>query len=111
MRPVVIVLLDPTTHVGPCFFQAAILRRPHFFLLQAAMEPFDVAVALRVMIRRAAVRDAEPVQGFDEPERSELGPIIGGQSDTRLPAARGKPFENRLLDRVEGFFGAATMRK
>jgi hypothetical protein len=37
-----------------------------------AMEPFDVAVALRVMIRRASMRDAQPVQGLDEPGRSEL---------------------------------------
>ena len=47
-----IVLLDPTSDRCACFFQAPILRRPDFLLFQAAMEPFDVAVAFRVMIRR-----------------------------------------------------------
>ena len=58
MRPIVIVLLDPTSDAGSRFFQAAILRRPDFLFFQAAMEPFDVAVAFWVMMRRAAVRDA-----------------------------------------------------
>ena len=39
MRPVVIVLLDPTSHRGTRFFQASIFRRPDFLFLQAAMEP------------------------------------------------------------------------
>ena len=53
MRPVVIVLLDPTGDAGASLFQAPILRRPHFFFLQAAMEPFDVAVALGMVVSRA----------------------------------------------------------
>ena len=61
MRPVVIVLLDPTSDASSCFFQAAILRRPDFFFLQAAMEPLDIAVAFRVMIGRPPVSDAQPV--------------------------------------------------
>ena len=44
---------------GSRFFHAAIFRRPDFLFLQTAMEPFDVTVALRVMIRRASVRDAQ----------------------------------------------------
>ena len=72
VRPVVIVLLDPASDAGACFFQAPILRRPHFFFLQAAMDPFDVAVALRVMIGRAAMGDPEPPQCFQEPRGSEL---------------------------------------
>ena len=52
VRPVVIVLIDPTSDRGSRFFQAPILRRPDFLLFQAAMEAFDVAVAFRVMIRR-----------------------------------------------------------
>ena len=44
MRPIVIVLLDPTSDAGSRFFQAAILRRPDFLFFQAAMEPFDVAL-------------------------------------------------------------------
>jgi hypothetical protein len=58
VRPVVIVLLDPTSDAVACFLQTAILRRPDFLLLQAAMEPFDVAVTLRVMVGRAAMGDA-----------------------------------------------------
>jgi hypothetical protein len=58
MRPLVIVLLNPTSDAGPCFFQAAVRRRLDFLFLQAATEPFDVAVALRVMIGRVPVRDA-----------------------------------------------------
>jgi len=46
VRPVVIVLLDPTSDRGSRFFQAPILRRPDFLLFQAAMEPFDVAVGV-----------------------------------------------------------------
>ena len=57
MRPVVIVLLDPTSDAGPRFGQGAIFRGPDFLFFQAAMEPFYVAVALRVMIRRAPMRD------------------------------------------------------
>ena len=72
MRPVVIVLLDPTSDRCPRFFQAPILRRPDFLFLLAAMEPFNVTVAFRVMIRRPSVRDAEPCERFQEPRRSEL---------------------------------------
>ncbi len=72
VRPVVIVLLDPTSDRGSRFLQAAILGGPHFFFFQAAVEPFDVAVAFRVMIGRAPMRDPQPVQGLDEPGRSEL---------------------------------------
>ena len=50
-RPIVIVLLDPVSDAGLRFFQDA-------------MEPLDVAVALRMMIRRAPVRDAEPPPAF-----------------------------------------------
>ncbi len=48
MRPVMIVLLDPTGDAGASFFQAPILRSPDFLFLQAAMEPFNVAVTFRV---------------------------------------------------------------
>ena len=75
MRPVVIVLLDPTSDARSRFFQTAILSRPDFLFLQAAMEPFDVAVAFRVMIRRAPVRDAEPRERFQEARRGELRAI------------------------------------
>ena len=49
VRPVLIVLLDPTSDAGPRFVQGAVLRDPDFLFFQAAMEPLDVAVALWVM--------------------------------------------------------------
>ena len=58
MRPVVIVLFDPTSDRCARLFDAAILVHPDFLLLQAAMEPFDVTVSFRMVIRRSAVRDA-----------------------------------------------------
>ena len=64
MRPVVIVLLDPATDRFSRFFHASIFCRPDFLFLQAAMEPFDVAVAFRVMIRRPPMGDAEPPERF-----------------------------------------------
>jgi hypothetical protein len=72
MRPVVIVFLDPTSDADLRFFQTAILRRPDFLFLQAAMKLFDVAVAFRVMIGRSPMGDAEPPQRFQETRGSEL---------------------------------------
>jgi hypothetical protein len=48
MRAVGIVLLDPASDRPLRFLHDALLRRPDFFFLQAAMEPFDIGVALRV---------------------------------------------------------------
>ena len=85
-----IVLLYPASNRCSRFFQAAMLRRPDtpaplsslllraFLLFQAAMEPFDVAVAFRVMIRRTPMCDAEPPERFQEARRSELRSIVGG---------------------------------
>jgi hypothetical protein len=61
MRPVVIVLLDLTSDADTRLFHDSMFRCPHFLFFQDAMEPFDVAVALRAMIRRPPVRDAQPV--------------------------------------------------
>jgi hypothetical protein len=46
--------------------------------LQAAMKPLDVAVAFRVMIGGAAVRDAEAGKRFQKPRRSEPRAIVRG---------------------------------
>src|SRR5579864_5420358 len=101
VRPVVIVFLDPTRDRCSRFFQASILRRPDFLFFQAAMEPFNVAVSFRVMIGRASMRDAQPIQSLDEPGRSELRAVVGGQRYAGLAAALGQPFEYRLLHRYE----------
>jgi len=42
------------------------------------MEPFDVTVAFRVVIRRPPVPHAEPPERFQEARRSELRSIVGG---------------------------------
>jgi len=64
VRPVVILVLDPTSDRGSRFIQAPILRRPDFLFFQAAMEQFDVAVTFGVVIRRPPVRDAETPERF-----------------------------------------------
>ncbi len=111
MRPVVIVLLDPTSDAGTGFLHASIFRRPDFLFLETAMEPFDVAVALRVMIGRAPVRNAQPIECLDEPRRSKLRAVVGGQRHTGRTAALGQPCQHRLLDRCQRVFGSATMRE
>jgi hypothetical protein len=110
MRSVVIVVLDPTSDTAPRFSQAPILRRPNFLFLQAAMEPFDVAVALRVMIGRAPMRDTQPSQDFQESERSELRPVVIGQRYASLATASDSRSSKALLHRCQGVFGSATVR-
>src|SRR5580700_10145659 len=111
MRPVVIVLLDPTSDASPRFVQGAVLRDPDFLFFQAAMEPFDVAVALRVMIGRAAMRDPEPYERFQEPRGSELRAVIGGQRQVGLAASCRKPMQYGLLHRCQRVFGSAAVGK
>lgn len=53
-RPVVIVLFDPTSGGYSRMFQAPMLCRPDSPLFQAAIQPPDIAVAFRAMIRRPA---------------------------------------------------------
>jgi len=60
VRPVVIVLLDPSSDTGTRFFHASIFRCTDFLILQDAMESFDVVVAFRVMVGRAPMSDAQP---------------------------------------------------
>src|SRR5215475_3504933 len=111
MRPVVIVFLDPTGDATPRFLQVPIFRGPDFFFFQAAMEALDVTVALWVVIRRTAVRDAQPCQRLHEPRGSKLGSIIGGQSKFRLPTSRRQPLQHRLFYGIQRLFGPATMGK
>lgn len=61
VRSVVIVLLDSAADRLPRFPHVAIFRRPDSFLIPAAMEPFDVAVASRVRIRRSPMPNAQSV--------------------------------------------------
>lgn len=62
----VIVLLDPTTNRLPGLFHRAVPSQPDLFLLQAAVEAFDQAIAFRMVERGAAVRDAEPRERLQE---------------------------------------------
>ena len=65
MRTVVIVLLDPARDAQLGLVEALVLVEPHLLFFQAAMEPLNVAVALGMVVSRAPVRDAQPIQGFD----------------------------------------------
>ena len=109
VRPVVIVFPDPTSARCSRFFQAPILRRPDFLFFQAAVEPFDVAFAFRVMIRRPPMGDAEPPQRLQEARRSELRSIVGGQRHVRFTAALGQPCQDCLLYRSQCIVRSATV--
>src|SRR5215471_19992605 len=111
MRPVVIVLLEISSDAFSGLAETTIFRRPDFFLLQAAMEPFDVAVAFRMMISRAAMRDAESRQHLHEARRSKLRAIVCGQSQIALAAPCRQAVEHGLFHRIQCFLGATTMRK
>ena len=47
------------------------------------MEPFDVTVALGMVVGGASVRDAQPIQGFDITGGRKLRAVVGRQSQTR----------------------------
>ena len=93
----VIVLIDPASNRRMRLFDAAILVHPDFLLLQAAMEPFDVAVAFRMVIRRSAVGDAQPRKCLQEARRSKLRSVVGGQRQVCIAAARRQAVQHRLL--------------
>ena len=97
MRAFVIVLLDPACDRRSRLFDAAILVHPDFFLFQAAMKTFDVAVAFRMMIRRSAVRDAQPRKRFHIARRSELCSVVGGQRQLRLAASSRQSVPTRIV--------------
>src|ERR1700675_529570 len=82
MRTVVIVLLDPACDAQFGLVEVLVLVEPHLLFFQAAMKPFDVAVALGMVVSRAAVRDAQPVQGFDITRRRKLRAVVSRQSQT-----------------------------
>ncbi len=55
MRPVMVVLPDVACDGGLSFLQTLVLTDPNFLLFQAAVEAFDVAVALGVVVGGAAM--------------------------------------------------------
>ena len=65
MRTVVIVLLDPARNALFGLVEVLIFVEPHLLFFQAAMEALDVTVALGMVVSRASMRDAQPIQGFD----------------------------------------------
>ena len=50
MRTVVIVLLDPTSDAQLGLVKVLVFVEPYLLFFQAAMEPFDVAVALGMVV-------------------------------------------------------------
>src|SRR3989442_3900049 len=111
MRPIVIVLLDPARDAAARFVQVAILRRPDFLLLQAAMEPFDVAVSLRMMVRRAPMRYPEPRERFQEPRGSEMRSVVRGQRQVRSSTSFRQPLQHRLFHLCQCVLGSAAVRE
>src|ERR1700722_14608632 len=111
MRAFVIVLLDPARDRRSRCLHVAILCGPHFFFLQAAMEPFYVAVAFRMIVGRAPMGDSQPIQSFDKARRSELCSVVGGQSHAELPAAFWQTREHGLFDGLKSFFCPTAMRQ
>ena len=70
MRPVVIVLLDPTSDRCLRFFQASILRRPDFLLFQAAK-----AGKVKIPIgRKLTLKDAD--QGHAAAAKGGAGKLL-----------------------------------
>ena len=56
VRTVVIIFLDPQGDRLPGVVEALVLVDPDLLFLQAAVEAFDIAVSLGVVVRGAAVR-------------------------------------------------------
>ena len=65
MRAVVIVLGDPVSDAPLGLVEVLVLVEPHLLFLQAAMKPFDVAIALGMVVSRTPMRDAQSVQSFN----------------------------------------------
>ena len=83
--------------------------RPGFLFLQFAMEPFDVAVAFRVMIRRPPMRDAEPPERFQEARRGQPRAVVRRKRHIGRTTALGQSCEYGLLDRCQRVFGPTAM--
>ncbi len=90
MRPVVIVLPHIAADVFSGLVQVPILREPDFLLPQAAMQPLDVAVALRVM--KAVRRYVIPSRTNVFVNRAEVNwvplSVVSVKLASRLPAGR-----------------------
>lgn len=83
MRTVVIIFLDPQSDGPPCVVEALVLVDPDLLFFQAAVEAFDAAVSLGVVVSGAAVPDAEPAEGFDVARRGELRAVVRGQGKSQ----------------------------
>ena len=93
-----IVLFDPATDRLLRFFQTAVLVEPDLFLLQAAMEALDHAVAFGMVERGAAVRDAEPRERIEEARGRELRAVIGVEREPVVTRAIRHLLQHGTLD-------------
>src|SRR5712692_10167791 len=75
---------------------------------QAAMEPLNVAVALGMVVGRAAVGDARPVQGFDITRRRKLRAVVSRQSQTHSTRTERQNLQHGTVERGQSFFRAAA---
>jgi hypothetical protein len=108
MRTVVIVLLDPMSDALLGMVEGLILVEPHLLFFQAAMKPFNVAVALGMVVSRAPMRDAQPIQRVDIPRRRKLRAVVGRQSQTRSTRTERQNLQHGAVERRQSFFGAAA---
>ena len=82
MRTVVIVLLDPACDAQFGLAEVLVLVEPFLLFFQAAMKPFEVAVAFGVMIRRPSISRAQQLVTPTRYAQPTVGP------PTSLPPAR-----------------------
>jgi hypothetical protein len=99
MRTVVIVLLDPASDALLGLVEALVLVEPHLLFFQAAMEPLDITVALGMVVSRAPVRDAQPIQGFDISCGRKLRAVVGRQSQTRSTRTERQSLQHGTVER------------
>src|SRR5258708_34821833 len=108
MRTVVIVLLDPACDAQLGLVEVLIFVEPHLLFFQAAMESFDVTVALGMVVGGAPVGDAQLVQSFDIARRRKLGAVVSRQSQTRSPRTERQNLQHGAVERRQSFFRTTT---
>jgi hypothetical protein len=111
MRAVLIVLLEIPSDALSRLGQAAIFRSPDFFFLQAAVEPLDVAVALRMIVGRAWCVMPGCASGSMNREDVNCGQLlaVSVRRESGFSTFRWQPIERCLFHGSEPFLDSATV--
>ena len=104
-------LFDPTSDAGSPFLQAAMPSRPHLLLSQSPMEPFNIAVAFRVVRRGSPMHDVQLRKHFHERCRREACAIVRLQCQICFAASRGQAVKFGSFHRRKSFRCLATARQ